>query len=124
MIRRVGFPKRGACVIGFPEQFILWIEECVTTPSFSVCLNGSPHGFFRGARGYDRGTLCPHIFLCLLWRSSLLFYSNSLTKMADSLIIGCGELHLFQLGFADDLLLSLGQYGFGPYFQACPYGVR
>ncbi|KAL0439814.1 UNVERIFIED_CONTAM: hypothetical protein Slati_2464400 [Sesamum latifolium] len=27
-------------LFGFPAQFILWIEECVTTPSFSICLNG------------------------------------------------------------------------------------
>ncbi|KAL0292185.1 UNVERIFIED_CONTAM: hypothetical protein Sradi_6999000 [Sesamum radiatum] len=33
-------------LFGFPEQFIQWIVECVTTPSFSVCLNGAPHGFF------------------------------------------------------------------------------
>ncbi|KAL0416338.1 UNVERIFIED_CONTAM: hypothetical protein Slati_3465700 [Sesamum latifolium] len=42
-------------LFGFPAQFISWIEECVTTPSFSVSLNGSPHGFFRGARGVTAG---------------------------------------------------------------------
>ncbi|KAL0439727.1 UNVERIFIED_CONTAM: hypothetical protein Slati_2455700 [Sesamum latifolium] len=40
----------GSSFFGFPTLFIAWIEECVTTPSFSVCLNGSPHGFFKGAR--------------------------------------------------------------------------
>ncbi|KAL0367484.1 UNVERIFIED_CONTAM: hypothetical protein Sradi_3638500 [Sesamum radiatum] len=40
---------------GFPSLFIAWIEECVTTPSFSVCLNSSPHGFFKGARGLRQG---------------------------------------------------------------------
>ncbi|KAL0420749.1 UNVERIFIED_CONTAM: hypothetical protein Slati_3097800 [Sesamum latifolium] len=56
-------------LFGFPAQFISWIEECVTIPSFSVCLNGSPHGFFRGCGAYGRGTLCPHTCLCLFWRS-------------------------------------------------------
>ncbi|KAL0402365.1 UNVERIFIED_CONTAM: hypothetical protein Slati_4266400 [Sesamum latifolium] len=35
----------------FPSLFINWVEECVTTSSFSVCLNGSIHGFFPGTRG-------------------------------------------------------------------------
>ncbi|XP_011100865.1 uncharacterized protein LOC105178977 [Sesamum indicum] len=38
-------------LFGFPPTFIRWIEECVITPSFSVGLNGKPHGFFSGARG-------------------------------------------------------------------------
>ncbi|KAL2235443.1 UNVERIFIED_CONTAM: hypothetical protein Sindi_1276500 [Sesamum indicum] len=38
-------------MFGFPTTFVKWIEECVSTPSFSVGLNGKPHGFFRGARG-------------------------------------------------------------------------
>ncbi|KAL0445474.1 UNVERIFIED_CONTAM: hypothetical protein Slati_1675300 [Sesamum latifolium] len=46
-------------LFGFLEQFILWIEECVTMPSFSVCLNGSPHGFFKGARGLRQGPYVP-----------------------------------------------------------------
>ncbi|KAK4383900.1 hypothetical protein Sango_3110100 [Sesamum angolense] len=35
-------------LFGFPDVFIGWIEECVTTPMFSVCINGNPHGFFKG----------------------------------------------------------------------------
>ncbi|KAL0404673.1 UNVERIFIED_CONTAM: hypothetical protein Sradi_2108100 [Sesamum radiatum] len=33
------------------SRFISWIDECVTTPSYSVCINGEAHGFFQGARG-------------------------------------------------------------------------
>ncbi|KAL0386038.1 UNVERIFIED_CONTAM: hypothetical protein Sradi_2998100 [Sesamum radiatum] len=29
-------------LFGFSFVFILWIEECVTSPSYSVCLNGAP----------------------------------------------------------------------------------
>ncbi|KAL2252865.1 UNVERIFIED_CONTAM: hypothetical protein Sindi_0081200 [Sesamum indicum] len=35
-------------LFGFPTTFKSWIEACVTTPSFSVGLNGKPHGFFMG----------------------------------------------------------------------------
>ncbi|KAL2248712.1 UNVERIFIED_CONTAM: hypothetical protein Sindi_2344900 [Sesamum indicum] len=42
-------------LFGFPYTFVNWIEACVTTPSFSVGLNGKPHGFFKGARGLWQG---------------------------------------------------------------------
>ncbi|KAL0373437.1 UNVERIFIED_CONTAM: hypothetical protein Sradi_3259400 [Sesamum radiatum] len=41
----------------FPNTFIRWIEECVTTPMFSICINGNPHGFFKGAKGLRQDDL-------------------------------------------------------------------
>ncbi|KAL0295535.1 UNVERIFIED_CONTAM: putative ribonuclease H protein [Sesamum calycinum] len=34
-------------LFGFPDIFIGWIEECVTTPMFSVCINGTLTGSSR-----------------------------------------------------------------------------
>ncbi|KAL0455541.1 UNVERIFIED_CONTAM: hypothetical protein Slati_0893300 [Sesamum latifolium] len=42
-------------LFGFPLLFISWIEECVTTPSFSVCGNGSPHWLLLGGQGTPAG---------------------------------------------------------------------
>ncbi|KAL0455344.1 UNVERIFIED_CONTAM: Transposon TX1 uncharacterized protein [Sesamum latifolium] len=42
-------------MFGFLSTFINWIEECATTPMFSVCINGNPHDFFKGARGLRQG---------------------------------------------------------------------
>ncbi|KAK4384408.1 hypothetical protein Sango_3063800 [Sesamum angolense] len=64
-------------LFGFPVVFIRWIEECVTSAYYSVVVNGGAHGFFAGAQGLRQGD-----------------------PMSP-----CTELKLFQLSFADDLLL-------------------
>lgn len=35
----------------FPDIFIRWIMECVSTPSYSLKVNGEVFGFFKGKRG-------------------------------------------------------------------------
>lgn len=35
----------------YPTKFIHWIMECVTTPSYSVMMNGSLEDYFSGQRG-------------------------------------------------------------------------
>ncbi|KAL0287396.1 UNVERIFIED_CONTAM: Retrovirus-related Pol polyprotein from type-2 retrotransposable element R2DM [Sesamum radiatum] len=75
-------------LFGFPEQFIQWIVVCVTTPSFSVCLNGAPHGFFRGARGLRQGDpMSPFLFV-LVMEVLTLILQQKLGRMADSRFIG------------------------------------
>ncbi|KAL0313359.1 UNVERIFIED_CONTAM: hypothetical protein Sradi_5735200 [Sesamum radiatum] len=93
-------------LFGFREQFILWIVECVTTPSYSVCLNGSPHGFFRGARRLRQGDpMSPYLFVLVMEVLSLIVQQLIDQDGGFSYNWRCGAMHLFQLGFADDLLL-------------------
>ncbi|KAL2224854.1 UNVERIFIED_CONTAM: hypothetical protein Sindi_2939200 [Sesamum indicum] len=57
-----------------------WIEKFVTTAAYSIGLNGNPHGFFAGARG-----LRQDLQFSYHWK--------------------CEPAKVFQIGFADDLLL-------------------
>lgn len=51
-------------VLGFPERFIHWIKLCVTTPSFSVQVNGDLAGYFQSSRGLRQGcSLSPYLFV-------------------------------------------------------------
>ena len=89
--------------MNFPPQFVGWVRECVTTAMYSVKVNGSSCGYFKGAKGIRQGdplspylfSIAMHVFSCILnnpppdfkfhWR--------------------CKELSLTHLLFADDVLL-------------------
>ena len=50
---------------GFSNTWVNWISQCISTPSFSIQINGSPFGFFKSSRGLHQVTLCPHFCLLL-----------------------------------------------------------
>ncbi|CAN1807737.1 Transposon TX1 uncharacterized 149 kDa protein [Linum perenne] len=43
--------------MGFPKQFITWIEGCLDSVMFSIGLNGGSVGYFKGVKGVRQGIL-------------------------------------------------------------------
>lgn len=49
--------------LGFKQTWINWINECITT-SYSVVINGKPHGIEHPKRGIRQGDLLsPLLFI-------------------------------------------------------------
>lgn len=91
--------------MGFPSTWIDWIRECISTPSFSVMVEGSPAGFFCSNRGIRQGDpLSPYLFVIVME-----FWSIQM-----DLAVAKGDIHPLKRGvpnqishllFADDMLV-------------------
>lgn len=96
----------------FPPMFITWVTECISSPRFSVAINGELAGFFEGKKGLRQGdSISPYLFIMLM---------EVLSRLLDKAeAVGSYRLHplcvspkLTHLLFADDLLVfSDGSWG-------------
>ena len=89
----------------FPLLFITWIKECITSPRFSIAINGELAGFFPGQKGLRQGdSISPYLFIMIME-----VLSKLLGKAADeegmNLHPLCQTPRIIHLMFADDLLV-------------------
>ena len=91
--------------MGFPERFIISIKLCVTTPSYSVQVNGDLAGYFQSSRGLRQGcSLSPYLFvLCMNGLSYKI--DKALREKKFGIHPRCHSLALTHLCFADDLMV-------------------
>ncbi|GJV30268.1 hypothetical protein Tco_1386716 [Tanacetum coccineum] len=91
---------------GFHDRMISWIMECVSTTSFSISINGSLHGFFKGKRGLRQGDpLSPYLFTLVMEVFTLMLHRRVCDSSNFTYHRYCSELELINLCFADDLFL-------------------
>ncbi|GKC10895.1 putative reverse transcriptase domain, reverse transcriptase zinc-binding domain protein [Tanacetum coccineum] len=100
------FLKNILAGFGFHDRMIGWIMECVTTTSFSISINGSLHGFFKGKRGLRQGDpLSPYLFTLVMEILTLMLQRGVSNANLFSYHRYCSKLKLINLCFADDLFL-------------------
>lgn len=92
-------------IVGAPEQFVDWIKECITTPKFSIALNGTLVVHFEGRTGLRQGdSISSYLFVLAMEAFSQLLEEIS-TDRDFHFHQGYSSLKLTHLVFADDLLL-------------------
>ncbi|XP_010445454.1 PREDICTED: uncharacterized protein LOC104728123 [Camelina sativa] len=91
--------------MAFPEQYVGWIQTCITTASFSVQVNGELAGYFGSKRGLRQGcSLSPYLFvICMNVLSCKLDIAASRREFGYH--PKCKQLKLTHLCFADDLMV-------------------
>nr|GEY50237.1 hypothetical protein [Tanacetum cinerariifolium] len=85
---------------------VAWIMKCVTSTSFSLSINGSLHGYFKGKRGLRQGDpLSPYLFTLVMEVFTLMLRRK--VRQSDTFKYHryCADLDILNLCFADDLFI-------------------
>lgn len=91
--------------MAIPEKFINWIFQCISTPTFTLSVNGSTGGYFKSTRGLRQGDpLSPYLFVLAMEVFSKLLHSRF-----DAGYIHyhpqTSDLSISHLMFADDVMV-------------------
>nr|GEW43737.1 hypothetical protein [Tanacetum cinerariifolium] len=100
------FLDRILTCFGFHPNMVKWVMACVTSDSFSLCINGEVHGFFNGKWGLRQGDpLSPYLFTLVMEILTLMLKRR--VRFSDHFQYHkyCEELSIINVCFADDLFL-------------------
>ncbi|GJW73196.1 putative reverse transcriptase domain, reverse transcriptase zinc-binding domain protein [Tanacetum coccineum] len=101
-----GFMKSILIGFGFHPRMIGWIMECVTTTSFSISINGTLHGYFKGKQGMRQGDpISPYLFTLVMEILTLMLNSRVRDLNNFTYHRYCSNLNIINLCFSDDLFL-------------------
>ena len=92
--------------VGYPPQYIHWVSECITNLRFSIALNGSLVGNFKGGKGLRQGDLLsPYLFVLAMEVFSKLLSAKVRESQQFKFHPKCEGQQITHLSFADDLLI-------------------
>ncbi|XP_022040145.1 uncharacterized protein LOC110942657 [Helianthus annuus] len=91
---------------GFHPTMIHWIMLCVSTTSYSVCVNGEVHGFFKGSRGLRQGDpVSPYLFTLVMEVLTAILQHTVRIDNSFKFHNKCERQQIVNLCFADDLFI-------------------
>ena len=92
--------------LGFPGDWVDKVMSCVTSPSFSVLINGKPFGMIHPTRGIRQGNpLSPYLFLLCAEGFTSLLQKAVLEGNIQGVSICRRAPRISHLLFTDDSLL-------------------
>ena len=100
------FALHGLCCFGMLGKFVSWVRECITSPQFSMAVNGTLVGYFEGKRGFRQGDpLSPYLFVLFMEVLSSLLAECVVKNEGFGYHHHCFKVGFTHLCFADDLLI-------------------
>ncbi|XP_021996201.1 uncharacterized protein LOC110893399 [Helianthus annuus] len=91
---------------GFHANMVNWIMALVSTDSFSVCVNGSVHGFFKGSRELRQGDpISPYLFTLVMEVLTAILLHAVRIDSSFKFHNKCEKQQIINLCFADDLFI-------------------
>ncbi|XP_022039949.1 uncharacterized protein LOC110942480 [Helianthus annuus] len=91
---------------GFHGKMVDWIMVLVSTASFSICVNGSMHGFFKGSRGLRQGDpISPYLFTLVMEVLTAILQHAVRIDSSFKFHNKCERQQIINLCFADDLFI-------------------
>ncbi|GKC78430.1 RNA-directed DNA polymerase, eukaryota, reverse transcriptase zinc-binding domain protein, partial [Tanacetum coccineum] len=100
------FLKEVMLTVGFHETMVNWIMTCITSTSFSMCVNGEVNGFFNGGRGLRQGDpVSPYLFTLVMEAFNVIMIKNISESGKFKYHYGCKELKFTYMCFVDDLMI-------------------
>ena len=92
--------------MGFHDKWITIMLECISTVSYSILVNGEPHGYIKPSRGLRQGDpLSLYLFLLCAKGFHSLIQKEKIAGTLKEVSISRGGPKITHLFFADDSLL-------------------
>ena len=91
--------------MGTPATLLRCVKACITTPMFSICVNGELTGFFASKRGVHQGDPLSSFMFLIAMEAFSLSLSKAVLHPRFDFHPKCKQIKLSHLCFADDLFL-------------------
>ncbi|XP_059064798.1 uncharacterized mitochondrial protein AtMg01250-like [Cryptomeria japonica] len=102
-----GFLRKVILTFGFSLEWVEWIWSCVTSPSFSVLLNGEPSKLFGASRGLCQDDpLSPYLLIIMVEGLGRFIKHQVSHSLIHGWRWGNGFPTLSHLHFVDDTTLT------------------